>query len=127
MPGWEDDRYMNQVPLENWNRADYEKVKKEEVKKAVREALIQWSLLIVAFIWLPFVAWGWGLPMILVKNWAHYLGQFQHYDARFLDPSLSAMRRTKTYHVPEWFNYLAGGEISGHFVHHLFPADFQVI
>jgi fatty acid desaturase len=29
--------------------------------------------------------------------------------------------RTKTYHFPSWLNYLLGGEISGHFLHHLFP------
>ena len=121
MPGWEDDRYMNQVPLEAWNRKDYEKVKKEERKKALRDSLIQWSLFGVLLWILPPLAWGWAFPMLLVKNWAHFLGQFQHYDERFLDPSRSVWSRTKTYRFPSWFNYLVGGEISGHFLHHLFP------
>ena len=121
VPGWEDDRYMSQVPLENWNQKDYEKVKQEERKKAVGIALLQWGLFGIALWWLPAVAWGWAFPMLLVKNWAHYLGQFQHYDDRFLDPGRSALNRARTYHIPSWFNYLAGGEISGHFLHHLFP------
>ncbi|GEM_PF-1281718 len=121
MPGWEDDRYMNQVPLEDWNRAGYEEVKKIERKKAVRLALFQWGLFIVSLWVLPAVAWGWAFPMLFVKNWAHYLGQFQHYDNEFLDPNRSSLARTKTYRFPGWLNYLAGGEISGHFLHHLFP------
>lgn len=121
MPGWEDDRYMNHVPLEKWNRKDYEGIKKAEVRKALQASLIQWSLFLLALVVLPAVAWGWAFPMLLVKNWAHFLGQFQHYDDRFLDPSRSILQRTKTYHFPSWLNYLTGGEISGHFLHHLFP------
>lgn len=121
MPGWEDDRYMNQVPLENWNRKDYERVKEEERKKSLRLALLQWGLFGVSLWIVPWLAWGWAFPMLLVKNWAHFLGQFQHYDGRLLDPSRSIWNRTKTYRFPSWLNYLAGGEISGHFLHHLFP------
>jgi len=121
VPGWEDDRYMNQVPLEEWNQRDYERVKEEERKKALRLSLLQWSLFGISLWVLPAVAWGWAFPMLLVKNWAHFLGQFQHYDDQFLDPARSALRRTKTYRFPAWLNYLAGGEISGHFLHHLFP------
>lgn len=121
VPGWEDDRYMNQVPLENWNRKDYEKVKEEEVKKATRLSIFQWALFFVALNFLPALAWGWAFPMLLVKNWAHFLGQFQHYDERLTDPERTVWNRTKSYHFPSWLNYLAGGEISGHFVHHLFP------
>lgn len=121
MPGWEDDRYMNEVPLEEWNRKDYEKVKEEERKKAVRSALIQWTLFFIVLWVFPPLAWGWAFPMLFVKNWAHFLGQFQHYDKRLLDPSRSVCNRTKTYHFPGWLNYLLGGEISGHFLHHLYP------
>jgi fatty acid desaturase len=121
VPGWEDDHYMNQVPLEEWNRNDYEGVKEEEKKKALRLSLLQWSGFGIAAWILPWLAWGWAFPMLLVKNWAHFLGQFQHYDNRFLDPSRSVWNRTKTYHFPGWLNYLTGGEISGHFLHHLFP------
>lgn len=121
VPGWEDDRYMNQVPLEQWNQRDYEKVKEREQKEAFRTSLIQWGLFLAAVPLVPAIAWGWAFPMLLVKNWAHYLGQFQHYDEDFLDPSRSVWNRTKTYHFPGWLNYLAGGEISGHFLHHLYP------
>ena len=121
VPGWEDDRYMNQIPLEEWKRRDYEKVKKEERKKALRISLIQWGLFGI-FAWIfPVVAWGWAFPMLLVKNWAHFLGQFQHYDERLTAPSRSVWNRTKTYQFPAWPNYLLGGEISGHFLHHLYP------
>lgn len=121
VPGWEDDRYMNQVPLEEWNQKDYFEVKQKEQKSALRASLIQWGLFGVFLMILPWFAWGWIFPMLLVKNWAHFLGQFQHYDNRFLDSTRTALNRTKTYHLPRWFNYLAGGEISGHFLHHLFP------
>ena len=145
MPGWQDDQYMNKVPLENWNRGDYQKVKSEERKQALNTAMFQWgAFLIVLGVgadlsatkmadpsfggkfaslgqWLQAVAWGWAYPMLLVKNWAHFLGQFQHYDERFLDPARSILQRTKTYRFPGWLNYLAGGEISGHFLHHLYP------
>jgi fatty acid desaturase len=121
VPGWEDDRYMNQIPLEEWNRADYERVKEEERKKALGQSLFQWGLFAVSLWLVPAVAWGWAFPMLLVKNWAHFLGQFQHYDDRLLDPSRSVWNRTKTYHFPPGLNYLVGGEISGHFLHHLFP------
>lgn len=132
MPGWQDDRYMNTVPLEKWNRADYEAVKKKERKEALASAALQWgiflSVLVVraglsgplAFI-LDAIAWGWAFPMLLVKNWAHFLGQFQHYDGRFLSSDLSINQRTKTYRFPAFLNYLCGGEISGHFLHHLYP------
>ncbi len=121
VPGWEDDRYMNQVPLEAWTRADYAKVKEDEKKKALRLSLIQWGIFFIMLQFLPAVAWGWAFPMLLVKNWAHFLGQFQHYDERLVDPARSVNNRTKTYHFPGFFNYLVGGEISGHFLHHLFP------
>ncbi len=121
MPGWEDDRYMNQVPLEEWNRQDYEQVKGDEKKKATRLSLLQWTGFFVLLKIFPPLAWGWAFPMLLVKNWAHFLGQFQHYDEKFLDPSRSVCNRTKTYRFPSFLNYLAGGEISGHFLHHLFP------
>lgn len=121
VPGWEDDRYMNQVPLEEWNQRDYEKVKEGERKKALRLSLVQWGLFGISLPWVPALAWGWAFPMLLVKNWAHFLGQFQHYDDRLEDPTRSVWNRTKTYHFPAWLNYLAGGEISGHFLHHLFP------
>ena len=129
MPGWEDDRYMNEVPLEKWNREDYEKVKDLEKKEALKTAGIQWGAFLLAlgisnFFRIPIlgaVVWGWAFPMLLVKNWAHFLGQFQHYDEQLLDPNATVWKRTKTFRVPVWLNYLAGGEISGHFLHHLFP------
>ncbi len=121
VPGWEDDRYMNQVPLEEWNQKDYLRVKEEEQKKALRLSAFQWSGFFVLLFIVPWLAWAWAFPMLLVKNWAHFLGQFQHYDEKFVDPSRSVWNRTKTYAFPAWLNYLAGGEISGHFVHHLFP------
>ncbi len=121
VPGWEDDRYMNQVPLEEWNQKDYLKVKQEERKKALRLSAFQWGGFFVLLFFVPWLAWAWAFPMLLVKNWAHYLGQFQHYDETFVDPARSVWNRTKTYRFPGWLNYLTGGEISGHFVHHLFP------
>ena len=87
VPGWEDDRYMKQVPLEEWNQRDYEKVKEEEKRKTPRLSLIQWGLFGILLWLLPAFAWGWVFPMLLVKNWAHYLGQFQHYDDRLAEPA----------------------------------------
>jgi fatty acid desaturase len=121
VPGWDDDYYMNNVPLEQWNREGYEKVKAEEVRKARITALWQWALFLVSVKFLPWIAWGWAFPMLLVKNWSHFLGQFQHYDNRMLDESATVYRRTKTYKFPSLVNYLTGGEISGHFLHHLYP------
>lgn len=121
VPGWDDDYYMNNVPLEQWNRKDYEKVKQQEVRKARMTALWQWTLFLLAAKFLPWIAWGWAFPMLLVKNWAHFLGQFQHYDGRMLEEGVSVNCRTKTYHFPALINYMTGGEISGHFLHHLFP------
>ncbi len=121
VPGWDDDRYMNTVPMEKWNQEDYVKMKDEEVRKARITALWQWGAFLLAARFLPWLAWGWAFPMLLVKNWAHYLGQFQHYDPRFIDGSQSIWRRTKTYRFSSFLNYLTGGEISGHFLHHLFP------
>ncbi len=121
VPGWDDDYYMNTVPLEEWNREGYEKVKEKEVRKARLTALWQWALFLFSLKFLPWIAWGWALPMLLVKNWAHFLGQFQHYDDRLLNESASLNRRTKTFKVPALVNYLTGGEISGHFLHHLYP------
>ncbi len=121
MPGWDDDRYMNTVPLEKWNRNDYETVKAKERKQAVKSAALQWGLFLIALKWIPGVAWGWAFPMLLVKNWAHFLGQFQHYDGRFLNPAFSINQRARTYAFPGFLNYLCGGEISGHFLHHLYP------
>ncbi len=129
VPGWEDDQYMNTIPLEKWTRQDYETMKVVERKKAVNIALLQWGAL-VPLLWLStvkgwwflsLIGWGWALPMLLIKNWAHFLGQFQHYDDSLRENSRSIWKRTKTYHFPGWINYLTGGEISGHFLHHLFP------
>ena len=129
MPGWEDDRYMNEVPLEKWNQPDYEKIKAVEGKQALKTAALQWG----AFLFALYIAgayglflleaflWGWAFPMLLVKNWAHFLGQFQHYGETLLNPKISIWKRTKTFRIPSSLNYLAGGEISGHFLHHLFP------
>lgn len=131
MPGWEDDRYMNEVPLETWCQAGYAEVKKIERKRALQEAALQWGGLLAALaaaeIWpaarpvLHLIAWGWAFPMLLVKNWSHFLGQFQHYKAEFLDEKKSMNQRTKSFHVPSWLNYLTAGELSGHFLHHLYP------
>ena len=121
VPGWQDDRYMNHVPLESWNQKDYREIKKVERAKAVETAILQWGLFGLAVLMLPWLAWGWAYPMLLVKNWAHFLGQFQHYDERFLDPNATIWKKTRTYHFPGWINYLTGGEISGHFLHHLYP------
>lgn len=121
VPGWEDDHYMSQTPLEEWNLTGYEEVKREERRKALGISLFQWGLFGVALYFLPAVAWGWACPMLLVKNWAHFLGQFQHYDDRLTDPARSVWNRTKTYRFPSWLNYLVAGEVSGHFLHHLYP------
>ena len=136
MPGWQDDKYMNQVPLEKWNGADYEKIKQTEQREAVKIALLQWGgflAVVCAPVFLPGLnsailyklvsafVWGWAFPMLMVKNWAHFLGQFQHYDPRFLQDDSTVWTCTKTYHVSSFLNYLCGGEISGHFLHHLFP------
>lgn len=121
IPGWEDDHYMNTVPLEQWNQADYIAVMDKEIHKARFTALWQWTLFLAAAVFLPWLAWGWAFPMLLVKNWSHFLGQFQHYDQKLMDDSVSINRKTKSFKVPGLLNYLAGGEISGHFLHHLFP------
>lgn len=131
MPGWEDDHYMNHVPLETWNQQDYLEVKKQEADKAWKLAILQWGgfFFLLAAIpvtgslrpWLEILAWGWAFPMLLVKNWAHFLGQFQHYNQEFLKPDLSINRKTQSYHVPSLINYFSGGELSGHFLHHLYP------
>ena len=130
VPGWLDDRYMNQVPLEKWNVRDYKDIKLTEVRKARETALLQWGgFFLLAFLvpvlgdktFLPGFAWGWIFPMLLVKNWSHFLGQFQHYEPEFLEEGRSINRRTRTYRVPSWLNYMTGGEISGHFLHHLYP------
>lgn len=123
VPGWMDDRYMNEVPLEKWNLQDYEEMKKEEIKNNRLEAAWQWAgfLILAGLPYANIIAWGWIFPMLLVKNWAHFLGQFQHYEPEFLEEERSLNRRTRTYRIPSWLNYLAGGEISGHFLHHLFP------
>lgn len=128
MPGWEDDHYMNHVPLETWNQQDYLEVKKKEYAKAWKLAILQWGgFLVLAVVGarhaspLQLMAWGWAFPMLLVKNWAHFLGQFQHYNQAFLEPDLSINRKTQSYHVPSVINYFSGGELSGHFLHHLYP------
>ena len=121
MPGWQDDRYMNSVPLEKWNRRDYEEVKARERKEAVKLAVLQWALFLIALPFVPALAWGWAFPMLLIKNGAYFLGQFQHYDSRFLNPAFSINQRARTYAFPGFLNYLCGGEISGHFLHHLYP------
>jgi hypothetical protein len=120
VPGPKDESYMNRVPISEWTLADYEKVKEREVKKAKRNSLIVWGIFFVALYFVPRLAWGWLFPLILLKNWSHFLGQFQHYDVELLDPARSKHNRTKTYHIPGWLNYLAGGEISGHFLHHIY-------
>lgn len=142
MPGWVDDRYMNQVPVEEWNRRDYRDVKLAEVRQAQFTAVWQWGVFFLMavgagfprpgpgagtaplhfIVWISQTfAWGWIFPMLLVKNWAHFLGQFQHYDRQFLEDRLSVNRRTKTFRIPAWLNDFTGGELSGHFLHHLFP------
>ena len=122
VPGWDDDHYMSSVPMEHWNHESYAKMKKIEVQNARKFAILQWSLFLIVLGLLPVVAWAWVFPMLLVKHWAHFLGQFQHYDERLLDSEkYSMMQRTKTYHFPSFINYLCGGEISGHFLHHLYP------
>ena len=121
VPGWQDDSYMNSVPLEKWTAEDYEKVKEKERQEARKVAVLQWGGFFIAAWLVPPVAWGWAFPMLLVKNWSHFLGQFQHYEGRLLDPSTSIYKKTKTFRVPSFLNYLTGGEISGHFLHHLFP------
>lgn len=121
IPGWDEDAYMNKVPIDQWNLENYEAVMEKEKVRARWTALWQWGTFITTAYFIPLLGWGWIFPMLLVKNWAHYLGQFQHYDVRLLDGEKSIWQRTKTYRVPGWFNYLMGGEISGHFVHHLFP------
>ena len=113
VPGWEDDRYMNSVPLEEWNHESYLVMKKSERRLAVRMALIQWAGFFLMLKFIPALAWGWAFPMLLVKNWAHFLGQFQHYDERLLDPASSESKRTRTYRFPSFLNYLCGGEIAG--------------
>jgi fatty acid desaturase len=130
VPGWEDDKYMNTVPLEKWNQKDYEEVKKREKTEALKSAVLQWGGFLAAAWILPAfgifprllsgIAWGWALPMLLVKNWSHFLGQFQHYETNFLNES-TIHRKTKSFHFPGWMNWLTGGEISGHFLHHLYP------
>jgi len=121
VPGWEDDKYMREVPLEEWNRKDYGRMKAVEKRKALRLSLLQWAGFLVLLKGYPPLAWGWVYPMLLVKNWAHFLGQFQHYDDCLTDPSRSVWNRTKTYRFPAWLNYLVAGEVSGHFLHHLYP------
>jgi fatty acid desaturase len=137
IPGWTEDTYMNTVPADEWNLEDYREVMRREYGKVVAVSVAQWGAFLVTIVWLPSLvagwgfpfaavlitwpAWGWAFPMLLVKNWAHYLGQFQHYDATLLEPDRSIWRRTRSFRVPGWFNYLLGGEISGHFIHHLFP------
>ncbi|HTL47729.1 MAG TPA: fatty acid desaturase [Verrucomicrobiae bacterium] len=122
VPGWEEDQYMNETPRDEWNLADYRIVKAKEKNKAVITAAIQGVLLCACLQVLPWFAWGWALPMLLVKNWAHFLGQFQHYDPRFLQPGAPRWKRTLSFEVPGWFNNLMAGEIKGHHVHHLFPS-----
>lgn len=121
MPGWEDDRYMMNVPMDQWSREDYQEVKRLEKRQAISLSLLQWGAFFVMLWIFPPLAWGWIFPMLLVKNWAHFLGQFQHYDEGLLEDSRSLWQRTRTFRFPGWLNYLAGGEISGHFLHHLFP------
>ncbi len=119
------------MPLENWNQNDYVKLKKSEPRKAALEALWQWGAFLFLAFGLPafgirhfvitLASWGWIFPMLLVKNWAHFLGQFQHYDEFYLDAERPIWKKTKTYDIPGWLNYLASGEITGHFLHHLYP------
>jgi hypothetical protein len=137
IPGWTEDAYMNTVSADQWNLDDYKKVMRREYRKVVTASVVQWAGFLAAAVWLPrlaagwgfpttavwvpILAWGWGFPLLLMKNWAHFIGQFQHYDRALLDPNRSIWRRTRSFRVPAWFNYLLGGEISGHFIHHLFP------
>ncbi len=121
VPGRRDERYLNRTPPADWNLADYEKVKQIEVQKAKRNCLIEWAIVLVALVLLPGLGWGLLFPLILVKNWTGFLGQFQHYDEHLLDPVRTKNNRTKTFRIPSFLNWLAGGEISGHFLHHIYP------
>ncbi len=121
VPGWVDDRYMNMVSVEEWGPEAYVKLKKADSARNRWESAFHWTLFAVLVKTMPVLAWAWLLPMLLVKNWAHYLGQFQHYDEKLLEPNRSLFMRTLTFHIPSWINYLSGGELSGHFIHHIFP------
>lgn len=120
-PGPKDQTYINQVKVSDWNLKKYEQVKQIEVRKAKRDSLIAWSILLTAVFILPWLAWGWIYPLILVKNWSGFLGQFTHFDEELLQPHRSKNHRTRTARMPSWIDYLSAGAISGHFVHHLFP------
>jgi fatty acid desaturase len=121
VPGRKDEGYLNRVAPADWSLEDYYKVKEREVRKAKRNSLIVWSIFLVCALFVPPLAWAFVYPLILVRNWSGFLGQFQHFDDELLDPSRTKNNRTKTYHVPSWLNYLAAGEISGHFIHHVYP------
>jgi len=121
VPGWEDDSCMNTIPLEKWNAEGYAAVMKRERKRALILSLVPWSGFEILLIIFSPLAWAWAYPMLLVKNWAHFLGQFQHHDERRLDEKRSVWKRTRTFHVPGWLNWLLAGEISGHFLHHIYP------
>ncbi|HEX5105354.1 MAG TPA: fatty acid desaturase [Pirellulaceae bacterium] len=121
VPGQKDEAYLNRVPIAKWNLAEYEKVKEREVRKAKRNSLIAWGIFLVVLFVFPPLAWAWIYPLILVRNWNGFLGQFQHYDEKLLASGRSKHNRTLTFRIPGWLNYLAGGEISGHFIHHIYP------
>jgi len=122
VPGWEDARYATSVPVMQWNLADYEKVKKGETERARKIAVLHWGLFAVTVYAFPWFAWGWIFPFLFLRNWVHYLGQFQHYDERLLGAGRTIGSRAKTFCFSGGLNYLLAGEISGHFLHHLFPA-----
>src|SRR5579862_3506774 len=122
IPGLTEDTYLTEVPMDQWNIDDYKAIMRRERRNAMLFSAGLWIAFFLAARWLPWFGWGWLFPMLMLKNWAHFLGQFQHYDEQLLtEADRSVWRRTRTFHVPGWFNYLTGGEISGHFVHHLFP------
>ncbi|MEK6247076.1 MAG: fatty acid desaturase, partial [Planctomycetales bacterium] len=121
VPGQKDEDYMNRVPVADWKLKDYQQVKKREVQKAPRNAMIGWAIFLVTLLVVPGIAWGLIYPLLLLKNWSGFLSQFQHFDDKMLDSSRSRNNRTKTYWFPRLINWLAGGEISGHFVHHIYP------
>jgi fatty acid desaturase len=122
IPGPTENTYLTEVPIDQWNIDDYKAIMQRQRQNAILLAPGLWIAFFAAAQWLPWFGWGWLFPMLMLKNWSHYLGQFQHYDeALMTETDRSVWRRTRSFHVPGWFNYLTGGEISGHFVHHLFP------
>ena len=113
--------YINENPSYKWNMKDYEQAMKEEYKHNVRRSAIMWSICAMLLQVAPVVVWGFLYPMILGKNVFSVLGRFQHFDESLLDPKLSKHAKTLSIPCPTWLNYLSCGEITSHYVHHLFP------